>query len=43
MYALEFQLKVSLDLLKNEATKEEGVIVQSLKAIKKSKRIKHKR
>ena len=34
---MEFQLKVSLDLLKNEATKEEGVIVQSLKAIKKVK------
>ena len=35
--ALEDQLKVSLELLENEAPKEEGVIVQPVKVKKKVK------
>ena len=34
---MEYKLKVSLDLLKNEAPKEEGDIVQSLKVKRKVK------
>lgn len=37
LYALEYKLKVSLDLLKNGAPKEEGDIVQSLKVKRKVK------
>ena len=39
LYALEYKLKVSLDLLKNGAPKEEGDIVQSLKVKRKVKQL----